>query len=106
MLTLIPAAKNSLRNKQLPTAVQSITVVGSGRQEAGRHAGRHAGGRGEVERSGRSCVYKPDRWSGAPTRTIKQKTTGCFLAEPGIAPYSAIARLSGGGGANKGRRID
>lgn len=47
-----------------------------------------AAGRGrEGEGSGRCCcVYKPDRWSAAPTRTIKLKTTGCFfLAEPGFS---------------------
>lgn len=43
VLTPIPAAKNSLRNKQLPTAAQSITVVGSSRQE-GREGGRRRGG--------------------------------------------------------------
>lgn len=55
-------------------------------------AGRQRGG-GGGGRSGRSCVYKPDRWSGAPTRTIKQKTTGCFLTEPHIALYFSIARF-------------
>ena len=35
----IPAAKNSLRNKQLPTAAQSITLVGSS-----RHGGKGKGG--------------------------------------------------------------
>lgn len=66
MLTLIPAAKNSLRNKQLPTAVQSITVVGSGRQEAGRRAG---GG----------------RWSAAVGAAFINQTAG---AEPRLAPLN------------------
>lgn len=66
VLTPNPTAKNSLRNKQLPTAVQSITLAGSKRWGKGECSGRCC------------CVYKPDRWSAAPTRTIKQKTTGCF----------------------------
>lgn len=74
-------------------AVQSITLICSGgRRRKGKAGGREEGRRegwwvdgGEREGEGgggaalRSSVYKPDRWSGALTRTIKQKTTGCFL---------------------------
>ena len=43
VLTPIPAAKNSLRNKQLPTAAQSITLVGSSSRQ-GRRGGEGEGG--------------------------------------------------------------
>lgn len=101
---------------------------GEGRREGGGKEGwRGDGGEREGEGGGGaallSSVYKPDRWSGALTRTIKQKTTGCFLlcffsfsfkAEPGssstaaveaaaaaAAPRFVITRSSVGEGRNK-----
>lgn len=86
-------------------AVQSITLICSGgRRRKGKARGRE-GKRKRDEGGGgaplRSSVYKPDRWSGALTRTIKQKTTGCFLlcffspcsfkAEPGSNSGSSSA---------------
>lgn len=62
-LTPIHAAKNSLRNQQLLTAVQSITLIGGSSSRNERGVGVGEGGRS----------YKP----AAPTRTTEQKTTGC-----------------------------
>lgn len=81
----IRAAKNSLRNKQAAwTSVPCRPIhhadLQRGQEEEGK--GRREGRRGRAGGGGAallSSVYKPDRWSGALTRTIKQKTTGCFL---------------------------
>lgn len=58
-------------------AAQSITLICSGGRRKGKGGRRWRGGCGGGGAPLLSSVYKPDRWSGALTRTIKQKTTGC-----------------------------
>lgn len=83
----IAAAKNSLRNKQLPTAVQSITPVCSG--------GRKGGGR---ERGRSAAVGDPfiNQTAGAEPRLapLNRKPPGIFNG----TLYSAVFPYYLGGG--------
>ncbi len=92
-LTLIPAAKNSLRNKQLPTAVQSITLVGSRRQ---------AGGSAAV---GAAFI---NQTAGAEPRLapLNRKPPGVLSRTSYSSGFRYCALCFGWGGANKDRKID
>lgn len=97
MLTPVPAAKNSLRNKQLPTAAQSITAVGSGRQ-----ADRQGGGGAAV---GAAFI---NQTAGAEPRLapLNRKPPGVFSGTSASSASRCRALVEGGGGENKGRRED